>query len=122
MEVLVALSGGLIAAVGVVGFGAPRRLLEVFLNLESGSRFYLMMGTRLSLAVALLLGASTSRFSTTIFVLGAITIVAALAVALLGRTGMDSFLQSWRSRPDFLLRASFLAAALFGGFLMYAGL
>ena len=122
MEVLVALSGGLIAAVGVLGFGAPRRLLEVFLNLESGSRFYLMMGTRLSLGVALLLGASTSRFSTTIFVLGAITIVAAVAVALLGRTGMDSFLLSWRSRPDFLLRASFLAGAGFGGFLMYAGL
>ena len=96
MEVLVALSGGLISAAGVVGFGAT-----------------------------LLLGASESRFTNVIFVFalgGVIGIVPGLVVAFLGGARVEWFFQSCHQRSDLVLRASFLAAALFGGFLMYTGL
>jgi hypothetical protein len=122
MEVLVALFGGLISAAGVVGFGAPRQLLDGFLSWRPQSRFYFAVGGRFAFAAALLLGASTSQFSTLVFALGIIGIVSGLTVGILGQERVEKLFQSWRKRSDFVLRASSFAVALFGGFLLYAGL
>ncbi len=122
MEVLVALSGGLISAAGVVGFGAPRQILDGFLGWQPRSRFYFAVGGRLAFGATLLLGASESRFTNVIFALGVIGIVPGLVVAFLGGARAEWFFQSCHQRSDLVLRASFLAAALFGGFLMYTGL
>jgi hypothetical protein len=121
MAPLVILFGVLITAMGVAGLAAPQWIVGGILSWQPRTRFYLAVGIRFGFGGALVLAASTCRFSTVIFALGAIALVAALALALLGERRVDSMLQWWLQRPMFVLRAWFAAAVLFGGFLVYAG-
>ena len=122
MALLVVLFGVLITAMGGVGLAAPRWVVGGILSWKPRTRFYFAVGVRFAFGAALLLEASTCRFSAVIFALGAIALVAALVLALLGQRRVDSMFQWWLQRPMAVLRAWLAAAVLFGGFLVYAGL
>jgi hypothetical protein len=122
MSLLVVLFGVLLGVVGVAGLAAAPRVVGGFLRWAPRTRFYVAVGVRLIFGAVLLLGASDCRFPTVLLVLGAIALVAALVLAVLGQSRIDAMFQWWLQRPMPILRAWFAAALLFGGFLVYAGL
>ena len=122
MAPLVILFGALITAMGVAGLAAPQWIVGGILSWQPRTRFYLAVGIRFGFGGALVLAASTCRFSTVIFALGAVVLVAAVALTLFGERRFASMFQWWLIRPIAAIRAWFAAAAVFGGFLVYAGL
>jgi hypothetical protein len=119
MASLVVLLGVLIAAFGLAGLTAPQRVVGGILSWQPRSRFYFAVGSRLAFGVVLLMAASACRFSTVISALG---VVAALILAPLGSSRVDSMFQWWLQRPMAVLRAWFAAAIPFGLFLAYVGI
>ncbi len=122
MAPLVVLLGVLIAAFGLAGLTAPQRVVAGILSWQPRSRFYFAVGSRLAFGVVLLLAASACRFSTVISALGVIGVVAALILAPLGSSRVDSMFQWWLQLPTAVLRAWFAAAIPFGLFLASVGI
>ncbi len=75
---------------------------------------------RLVLGAMFLAVAPDCRAPQVIRVVGAISIVAAIAILILGRVRLDAFIEWWLGRPE-LIRVSATAVIAFGGLLVYAG-
>jgi hypothetical protein len=75
---------------------------------------------RVGLGLLLLVAAEESRFPNPLRILGAITLVAAVAIALMGSTRLQRMIDWWGRRSPTLIRISLALALLFGLFLVFA--
>ena len=121
MTVLIALFGAAIAALGILGFVRPSRLVGFGTStFQSRAGLYWAMGMRVVLGLLLLAAASESRFPQALRVLGTISLVAAAISPLVGFARLRRFVQWWSERPASLIRVSSLVTVGLGAFLMYA--
>lgn len=122
MALLVALLGISISLFGLAGLCAPQRVVDGMLGWKPRTRYRFAVGIRLAFGIVLLVGASSCRFATVVFALGALATVTALVLACGGPARVDSMFRWWLHRPGSLLRTWFAAAVPFGAFLAYAPL
>ena len=92
MAIVVTLLGILITAAGVVIAVAPKRLIDWISSLEPGIRFRAAILVRVVIGVSFLLAAPSCRLPVVVQVVGILTLIAAAAILLSGRTRLDSLL------------------------------
>jgi len=119
-ELIVIAVGVLVCVLSAWGISSPGRLVElVRAAMEKDWGIYLAVVVRLLLGLALIVAAAGSRFPLIFEALGWIAIVAAIVLALMGRSRIRE-LVNWFSRlSPTLIRMWLLSGFAFGGFLIY---
>jgi len=125
--VIAIVSQTIIVAVGIAvcvlsawGISAPERLRQlVGTVMQRDWGMYFAVGVRLVLGLALIFAASQSRFPMTFTVLGAITLVAAVALPFVGRARIVRLITWFGRLPPSAIRLWLLFGIAFGGFLIY---
>jgi hypothetical protein len=118
---LVLAFGIAIGVLGGFGIARPTGLVEFVQRFwQKPSGLALAVGIRLALGIVLLAAAPECRFPAAIRVLGGVSLVAALAVPLVGREGVRSLVAWWVERPPAFIRIWASFALAFGGFLVFA--
>ena len=115
--------GGIGAAVVVVGFVgvlSPDVILRGVEGLRASRRLYALSVARLTIGLALLLGAQSTAFPGFFRVLGTIVILRGLAIPALGPARVRELISWLQGRPPVVLRALFLPATALGAFLIWA--
>lgn len=121
MNYIILLFGTLIAFGGITLLIKPDIIFSVFTKHENSIGLHLFaIIIRVVLGVALIIGASESRFPVILQVLGWLSITAALVLGVIGRTRFRNLIK-WAINlaPPFRSLAG-IFAVLFGGFLVYA--
>lgn len=120
-KMIVMAAGISLCGIGVWGLLAPRKLMQwVKDTMEAKWGFWFAILVRVLLGVTLLVVAPTSKFPSTLLVIGWIAIAAAIGVAMMGREGLRKFVNWFVDRfSSALVRVWLLFALAFGGFLIY---
>lgn len=121
MSAIVGVLGVVIAGLGILGIVRPGDLVGfVSLAWKSPSGLYLAIAVRLVLGIALIGAASGSRYPDALRILGALSILTAVLVPILGSERVRAFVEWWVGRPCGLIRAWAAFAVVFGVFLVHA--
>ena len=121
MGVAIATVGAIIGVLGVAGFAAPSAMSRSLDGFKSSpGKIYGWAGVRVLMGVFLILGASGTAFPTLIRFIGAVLVLKAALVPLLGLDQVRSILEWFQARPPLLIRFLFLLVASFGAFLVWA--
>lgn len=119
-RLVVLIFGIVIAVLSIWGIYAPRRLIQIVKGvMEHDLGIHFAVLVRLVMGAALILVAAGTRFPGVFAVLGWITIVAAVALPIVGKDRLRRFI-AWfdRSSPG-LVRLWLIFGITFGGFLIY---
>lgn len=119
MRIIVAGIGVFGVLIGMLGLLAPDRFRNVLKGMTSRTRFLAAIIVRLVVGVLFWIVADELRLTGVMRIIAAASILAAVAILIMGRNRLDSLIDWWLSRADGLLRLSALFAAAFGGFLIY---
>ena len=123
MTWVVALFGIVITLLGILGLVRPTRLIRLVQRpWESQKGLYLSIGIRVVFGIVLLIAASESRFPEAFWILGIISLVAAVVAPFLGFARLQGIVQWWARRSPGFVRSWSLVAAAFGVFLFYGSL
>ena len=123
MGVAIATIGAVIGVLGVAGLAAPSGMSRAIDGFKSSpGKIYGWAGMRVLMGVILILGASGTAFPTLIRFIGAVLVLKAALVPLLGLDRARSILGWFQARPPLLIRFLFLLVASFGAFLIWAAL
>ena len=120
MSLFVGGIGVAVVIVGFVGMSSPDFILRGIDGLKDSRRIYALSVARLTIGLALLLGAQSTAFPGFFRVLGTIVILRGLAIPALGPARVRALIGWLQGRPPVLLRAIFLPATAVGGFLIWA--
>ena len=121
MAIIVPVLGVVIALIGVMGLANPRSLNKLVQRWQSPARFGFAVVIRVVLGVVFLAVAPDCRAPLVVRIVGVISIVAAIAILVLGRVRLDAFIEWWLRCPPALLRLWATVAIAFGALLVYAG-
>ena len=114
------LFGVVIVALSVWGVVVPNRLIALVTgSMNRGAGLYVGIGSRVVLGVALIVAAPPAKFPTLFAVLGWISIAAAIALALFGRTRLRALLGWFERLPTTLVRLWLMVGVVLGAFLLY---
>jgi hypothetical protein len=119
MRLVVAGLGVLIVLIGLTGLVAPGRFRAAFASSTSQTRFLAAIILRLGMGAFLWIIADQLRFPYVMRIIAAISIIAAVAILIMGRERLNALVDWWLACSDGLLRLSAFFAATFGGFLIY---
>jgi hypothetical protein len=121
MSAIVTVFGVAIAGLGILGLIRPEKLVRfVSVAWQPPSGLYLAIALRLTLGVALVGAASSSRFPDALYILGILSIITAVVAPILGSERVRAFIEWWTARPSGLIRAWAALATVFGVFLVLA--
>ena len=108
-----------IAALGAVGVVAPGALLALVAQMQSPAGLWLAAVLRIVLGAALYLAAPRSRAPTIFRVLGVVTVLAGVALPLLGVARFAALLGWWIAQGASVTRAWAAVAVAFGLLVAY---
>lgn len=121
MNLAIAAFGLFVFAMGALGMIQPTGLMSVVERpWRTPLGLYMAMIFRLALGLLLLAGASSTRFPWVVGGLGAVSLLAAAAIPLIGFERLQRFVEWWLERPPAFIRAWAVVACLFGAFLILA--
>ena len=120
MKIIIVLFGALICLAGLVILIAPEKFKSVMNNWTGQPRFLFAVIVRIVFGAILLAESANLKFPLAMKIIGGITILAAIAILLIGEKRMDRFIALWMRISDNVLRAWSILAFAFGGFLIYA--
>jgi len=122
MTILIAIMGVLIAFIGALGILSPGKFRGLLQQWPSRARFWSAVVIRLIFGALFIWLADELRYPLAMKILGGISIIAAVAVLLMGRESLDRLVNWWLGRGDGLLRLGASLAMLFGVFLVHVSL
>lgn len=123
MGVAIASIGALIGAIGLAGLAAPTAIVSSIDDFKSSpKKIYGWATIRALMGLVLMVGASETALPTLIRFAGAVLVLKAALVPLLGLERVISLLDWFQARPPLLVRILFVPVASFGAFLMWAAL
>ena len=123
LDEAVILFGLAITSLGLLESLHPRKLIGLVSGpWQSGAGIYLAVGLRLAFGLVLIGASTESRFPAAFQILGAVSLAAAAAIPVLGKSRLQRFVNWWTARPMGFIRAWGLGAAGFGAFLVYGAL
>ena len=120
MSVIVAVSGLLIIAMGVLGAISPPRLLALVARFQSQRGLYVLAALRVVIGVALLMAAAGSRAPAFLGILGVVSVIAGVATTFFGVHRFQAILSWWSLRSAVLLRLWCLVVLSLGAALVWA--
>lgn len=121
MNVAIAAFGLFVFAMGLLGVIQPTGLMSIVERpWQTPLGLYMAVIFRLALGLLLLAGASQTRFPWVVGSLGVVSLMAAVAIPLIGYERLRRFVAWWLERPPGFIRGWAIAACLFGAFLIYA--
>ena len=120
MKPIIVIFGALICLAGLVILIAPEKFKSVMNNWTGQPRFLFAVIVRIVFGAILLAESANLKFPLAMKIIGGITILAAIAILLIGEKRMDRFIALWMRISDNVLRAWSILAFAFGGFLIYA--
>lgn len=119
----VSVFGVVIALIGLLGAVWPERCTGLVAKaVKWKTTWYLAIGIRVAIGLLLLIaaGAKDFHYANAFRILGALTLVGAVAVALMGQERLQQLIGWWEKRSPTLLRAGLVMVLLFGLFLVFA--
>ena len=119
MKLFIVLIGALICLAGLVILIAPEKFKSVMNNWTGQPRFLFAVIVRIVFGAILLAEAANLKYPLAMQIIGAISLVAAIAILLIGQDRLDRFIAYWMRLSDKLLRFWSLFALAFGAFLIY---
>ena len=121
MRYIVMLFGAATAIAGVIIVISPETVFGLIRKHMASMGMHVLAGVaRIVLGAALILCAAETNLPAAIEVIGWITLVAALVLAIMGRTNFKRLMAWALGIPSTFRRIGGLLALLFGGFLVYA--
>jgi len=121
MNLVVSLTGVVIGLLAAVGIFAPMRAVGWLRDMRPSTRYYVAVVQRAILGSLFVWAAPSCRTPKIIYGLGLLTLVAAVAILVMGPKRLDALVQWWLDRSATLVAISFAGAAVFACFLVYAG-
>lgn len=123
MSAAVAAIGFAAGILGAAGVASPAILAPVLDGLKSSPRkIYGLAVVRVVIGVVLIAGAPSTAFPTLILFIGAVYILRAAAIPLLGLAGVRSMIEWLQGRSALFMRCCYLAVATFGVSLVWAAI
>jgi hypothetical protein len=123
VKIIIALVGGLICLAGLLILISPAKFRDLFNNFTGQPRYLFAIIFRILFGAVLLWDAANLKFSFAMQIIGAISIVAAIGLLLMGQDRMDRFIDWYMSKfTDTLMRVWSVLALAFGVFLVYVTL
>ena len=120
-RIIVLVIGATVIVLSAWGLLAPAKLVTMVTSaMDKQWGIYVAVVVRLLLGTALIIAAPVSLFPVAFQVLGAIAIVAAGALAVMGRERLRRFIAWWTEKMSApMIRLWLLFGMAFGGFLVY---
>ena len=119
MKIIIALFGVLICLAGLLILLAPQKFKNLMNSFAGQKRFLFAIIIRIVLGAILLAEATNLKFPFAMKIIGAISIVAAIGILLVGQGRMDRIIDYWMRKPDNFLRSWSVFAIAFGAFFIY---
>ena len=120
MKIIIALFGVLICLAGLLILIAPEKFKKVMNSWTGQPRFLFAVIVRVIFGAILLSEAANLKFPLAMKIIGAISILAAVVLLLVGQERMDRFIDWWMRMADNVLRIWSVLAIAFGAFFIYA--
>ena len=114
------LLGVFIVLMGIWGVLAPARITDFVSRFSSKGGLWFAAGIRLVLGLALWFAAPQSRAPLLLQVLGAVAIIAAVVIPLMGADRFKALVDWWAKLPPGAQRVWSLAAVAFGAVILWA--
>ncbi len=118
-KLLITLFGVLICLAGVAILIFPDQFRNAMNKWTGQPRFLFAVIIRVVLGSILLSEAANLRFPLAMKIIGAISILAAVVLLLVGQERMDRFIDWWMKQSENVFRAASVFALAFGAFLIY---
>ena len=122
MKIIITLFGVLICLGGLTILILPEKFKNLMNRWTGQPRFLFAVIIRVLFGALLLSEAANLKFPLAMKVIGAISILAAVVLLLIGQERMDRFIDWWMQMSDNLLRFWSIFAFAFGAFLIYVTL
>lgn len=121
MAAIVSAIGTAVAAIGVLGIGAPNLLVHLIVTWRFLTRLSTTVALRIGFGVLFLLAAPSCRLPEFIRVVGVAELASAVLLLGLGPERLDRFVTWWVERPASFVRSWCSAALALGALLVYSG-
>ncbi len=122
MKILITLFGVLICLAGLAILIFPVQFRNAMNKWTGQPRFLFAVIIRVLFGALLLSEAANLKFPLAMKIIGAISILAAVVLLLIGQERMDRFIDWWMRMTDNVLRFWSIFAFAFGAFLIYVAL
>jgi len=122
VKMLIVLFGVLICLAGLAILIFPVQFRNVLNKWTGQPRFLFAVIIRVLFGALLLSEAANLKFPLAMKIIGAISILAAVVLLLIGQERMDRFIDWWMRMSDNVLRFWSIFAFAFGAFLIYVAL
>ncbi len=119
MKTLIALFGALICLAGLAILIFPEKFKNIMNRWRGQPRFLFAVIIRIVFGALLLSEAANLKFPLAVKIIGAISILAAVVLLLVGQERMDRFINWWMKQSDNILRVSSVLAFALGAYLVY---
>ena len=119
MKIIIGLFGVLICLGGLVILVAPEKFKNVMNNWTGQPRFLFAIIIRIVLGAVLLSEAASLRFPLAMKIIGAIIILAAVVLLIVGQERMDRFIDWCMKQSENVFRVASALAIVFGAFFIY---
>ncbi len=119
MKILIALFGVLICLAGLTILILPEKFKNIMNRWTGQPRFLFAVIIRVLFGALLLSEAANLKFPFAIKIIGAISILAAVVLLLVGQERMDRFIDWWMKQSEIVFRVASVLAFALGAFLIY---
>ena len=119
VKILIALFGVLICLGGLTILILPEKFKNIMNRWTGQPRFLFAVIIRVVLGAILLSEAANLKFPLAMKIIGAISILAAVVLLLVGQERMDRFIDWWMKQSETVFRAASVLAFAFGAFFIY---
>ena len=121
MNLIVALIGWIIVAIGLFGIAWPHLMPEAVLGWPPDLLLYMAVGTRIVLGLLLFFAAPSCRLPRFTRVIGVIAVLSGIVSALIGANRLESIVQWMSAKPTAVIRLMYTLDIILGAFLVYSG-
>ena len=121
MNLIVALIGWIIVAIGLLGIARPHLIPTAVLAWPSDLLVYITVGTRIVLGLLLFFAAPSCRLPRFTRVIGVIAVLSGIVSALIGASRLESIVQWMSAKPSGVIRLMYTLDIILGAFLAYSG-
>jgi len=121
VNLIVALIGWMIVAIGLFGIARPHLIPESVLGWPPNLLLYITVGTRIALDLLLFFAAPSCRLPRFTRVIGVIAVLSGIVSALIGASRLESIVQWMSAKPSGVIRLMYTLDIILGAFLVYSG-
>ena len=121
MNLIVALIGWIIVAIGLLGIARPHLIPTAVLAWPPDLLVYITVGTRIVLGLLLFFAAPSCRLPRFTRVIGVIAVLSGIVSALIGASRLESIVQWMSAKPSGVIRLMYTLDIILGAFLAYSG-